>query len=591
MKFGKNNPRLLCYMSAVVLSLAGCSQHTTKTKPSPVSISDDAPEPATVVSSVTPPQSEARLFHFSKKGVRQVNVTDTNRSKRVQYEYANLWERLFDNYALPDVQNRAVDRELSWFVNHPTYLQRAQQRAEPFLYNIVQQIERQGVPGELALLPVVESAFQAQAVSPAKAAGIWQFIPTTGRNYGLKQNHAYDGRRDVYASTKAAIKYLKKLNRQFHGDWFLAVAAYNCGEGAVERAIRRNAYQGLPTDFWSLDLPQETRAYVPRLLAVSRLFAGADRYGLDLRDIPNEAKFKTVKVSHQLDLAVAADAADMSLEAFRAVNPGFKNTFVDPDGSVRLFVPAHKSKTFKKELARLASTQGDLLRREFESRPLQSEPDRYTVTSSDSPQTGNPMQQPRSSSMRVSALSDALKEPTRQPTTASRSTSFSEQPFQAETDPFKPTSFATDPDPAPAEPAPRRSSAHSKERSSYAAPRTNTHNEATARERSATATGKARPTPTSSSEHHTATKSSRNATPAPTRATNRVERVTVDSRKSGKVATATPQKAVTKGKTERSSTLASPSYKTVVAKSSESRKGAEKIVTAKADTVRLKPKR
>ncbi|MGY6213580.1 transglycosylase SLT domain-containing protein [Methylolobus aquaticus] len=588
MKFGKNNPRLLCYMSAVALSLAGCSQHTTKTKPSPVSVSDDAPEPATVVSSVTSPQSEARLFHFSKKGVRQVNVTDTNRTKRVQYEYANLWERLFDNYALPDVQNRAVDRELSWFVNHPTYLQRAQQRAEPFLYNIVQQIERQGVPGELALLPVVESAFQAQAVSPAKAAGIWQFIPTTGRNYGLKQNHAYDGRRDVYASTKAAIKYLKKLNRQFHGDWFLAVAAYNCGEGAVERAIRRNAYQGLPTDFWSLDLPQETRAYVPRLLAVSRLFAGADRYGLDLRDIPNEAKFKTVKVSHQLDLAVAADAADMSLEAFRAVNPGFKNTFVDPDGSVRLFVPAHKSKTFKKELARLASTQSDLLRREFESRPLQSEPDRYTVSSSDLPQTGNSTEQPRYSSMRVSALSEALKEPTRQPTTASRSTSFSEQPFQAETDPFKPTSFATDPEPAP---APRRSSAHSKERSSYAAPRTNTHNEASARARSASTTGKARPTPTSSSEHHASTKSSRTATPAPTRATNHAERVTADSRKSGKVATATPQKSVTKGKTERSSTLASPTSKTVVARSNESRKGVEKIVTAKADTVRLKPKR
>lgn len=354
------NPRLICYLSAVALSVAGCSQNTTKVKTTTPQLTDIQP---------TPPPSEgtaSRLFHYSKKGLRQVKIKDTRSTKRVQYEYANLWDRLFDSYSLPDVRNHAVEREVSWFVNHPSYLQRAQQRAEPFLYNIVQQIERQGVPGEIALLPVVESAFQAQAVSPAKAAGIWQFIPATGRHYGLRQNHAYDGRRDVYASTKAAIKYLKKLNRQFNGDWLLAIAAYNCGEGAVERAVQRNGYRDLPTDFWSLDLPQETRSYVPRLLAVSRLMADADHYGVDLLHIPNQAVYKPVKVSQQLDLVLAADAADMSLEQFRALNPGFKNTFIDPEGSVRLFVPASKSKTFKKELARLASVQSDLLHREFE---------------------------------------------------------------------------------------------------------------------------------------------------------------------------------------------------------------------------------
>ncbi len=360
MKQRKAQTRLICCLSVVGLSLAACSQKATNVKPNVQSRVDSRPldSPAD--------EGEARLFHYSKKGLRQVKIKDTRSTKRVQYEYANLWDRLFDSYALPDVRNYAVEREVSWFVNHPSYLQRAQQRAEPFLYNIVQQIERQSVPGEVALLPVVESAFQAQAVSPAKAAGIWQFIPATGRHYGLKQNHAYDGRRDVYASTKAAIKYLKKLNRQFNGDWLLAIAAYNCGEGAVERAVGRNAANGLPTDFWSLDLPQETRAYVPRLLAVSRLMADADHYGVDLLHIPNQAKYKPVKVSQQLDLALAADAADMSLEQFRALNPGFKNTFVDPEGSVRLFVPASKSKTFKKELARLASIQSDLLRREFE---------------------------------------------------------------------------------------------------------------------------------------------------------------------------------------------------------------------------------
>ncbi len=360
MKRRNANTRLICYLSVVGLSLAACSQKTTNVKPTV------SPRVESTPVQPTADGSASRLFHYSKKGLRQVKIKDTRSTKRVQYEYANLWDRLFDNYALPDVRNYAVEREVSWFVNHPSYLQRAQQRAEPFLYNIVQQIERQGVPGEIALLPVVESAFQAQAVSPAKAAGIWQFIPATGRHYGLAQNHAYDGRRDVYASTKAAIKYLKKLNRQFYGDWLLAIAAYNCGEGAVERAIRRNAASGLPTDFWSLDLPQETRAYVPRLLAVSRLMADADHYGVDLLHIPNQAQYKPIKISQQLDLALAADAADMSLEQFKALNPGFKNTFVDPEGSVRLFVPASKSKNFKKELARLASVQSDLLRREFE---------------------------------------------------------------------------------------------------------------------------------------------------------------------------------------------------------------------------------
>jgi len=394
MKLRKTNPRLLCYLSAAAFALSSCSQNTTKIKPTIPSVADNVPD------GIPSSGSQSRLFHYSKRGVRQVKIADTRRSKRVQYEYANLWERLFDSYALPEVRNQAVERELAWFVNHPTYLQRAQQRAEPFLYNIVQQIERQGVPGELALLPVVESAFQAQAVSPAKAAGIWQFIPATGRHYGLKQNHSYDGRRDVYASTKAAIKYLKKLNRQFNGDWLLAVAAYNCGEGAVEKAIQRNIYRGLPTDFWSLDLPQETRSYVPRLMAVSRLFADSDRFGVDLRYIPNEAVFKPVKISHQLDLALAADAADMSLDEFRAINPGFKNTFVDPDGPVRLFVPAHKSKTFKKELARLASTQSDLLHKEFDR--TRSSAEEIMSVRTDNVASGNGGYRPRLSELRGS---------------------------------------------------------------------------------------------------------------------------------------------------------------------------------------------
>jgi membrane-bound lytic murein transglycosylase D len=290
--------------------------------------------------------------------------------------YDNLWDRLFDLYALPAVEHQDIDRELNWFINHPSYIERVQQRAEPFLYSIVRYIEKQGVPGEIALLPVIESAFQPHAISPANAAGIWQFIPTTGKHYGLRKSRSYDGRRDVFASTRAAVKYLKKLHGDFNGDWLLAIAAYNCGEGAVSRAIQKNEARGLSTDFWSLDLPQETRSYVPRLLAVSRLFSDAGQYGVDLRPIPNQALYRAVKVKSQLDLALAADAADISLDQLFALNPGFKSQYTDLDGSYHLFVPADKSKGFKEELARLVLEQGTSGGNSMqdEVRPVQDEP-------------------------------------------------------------------------------------------------------------------------------------------------------------------------------------------------------------------------
>lgn len=331
-------PRLLVTMSLVALLLPACTSKPNNLKAS-------IPEPRLGAVSEDPGKP--------KKG-KQASPGS---------QYDTLWERMFSLYALPKVEHRSVDREVSWFINHPEYLKRAQRRAEPFLYTIVRQLEKHKMPGELALLPIVESAFQPHAVSPARAAGIWQFIPETGRRYGLKRSRSYDGRRDVYASTRAAIKYLKKLNNDFDGDWLLAVAAYNCGEGAVAKAIQRNEARNLPTDFWSLDLPEETKAYVPRLLAVSKVFANADRYAVDLHYIPNEAIFRPVKVSSQLDLALAADAADMSLERMLELNPGFKHQHTDIEGPYRLFVPADKSRKFKKELARLA------MGGQFESRP------------------------------------------------------------------------------------------------------------------------------------------------------------------------------------------------------------------------------
>ncbi len=319
----------VCCIPIIISIMAGCSRNEVKK-------ASNIPESAQVQS--MEPGAGARKKKKESRGS----------------QYDTLWDRLFALYALPSIDHPDIDRELSWFANHPAYLERAQNRAEPFLYSIVKLVEKKNIPGELALLPIVESAFQPNVVSPARAAGIWQFIPSTGTNYGLKRNHSYDGRRDVYASTKAAIKYLKKLYGDF-GDWLLAIAAYNCGEGAVARAIRRNEAAGLPTDVWSLNLPQEPRAYVPKLLAVARLFADAEKYGINLKDLPNVAKYKPVKVSNQLDLALAADAAGISLDKLYELNPGFKGQYADIDGSFHLYIPADKKAAeFRQEVERLS---------------------------------------------------------------------------------------------------------------------------------------------------------------------------------------------------------------------------------------------
>jgi len=353
MKQRKPNPRLLCCASIFVLSLTGCSQHAGKLKHE-TDLNENVPPESTSST------KKSRIFHISKNGFRSKALGAVAKDGKNPRGYHNLWERLFDLYNLPPVAHEDIDRELGWFIDHPDYIDRVQERARPFLYTIVRQVEKHDIPGEIALLPVIESAFKPEAISPANAAGIWQFIPSTGRLYGLKQNRWYDGRRDVYASTRAAIKYLKKLHADFNGDWLLAVAAYNCGEGTIARAIQKNEARNRPTDFWSLDLPQETRTYVPRLLAVAKLFAGADQYGIDLHDIPNQALFKTVKIDSQLDLALAADAADISLDELYELNPGFKHRYTSLDGGYRLFIPARKKiRAFKEELARLAEEQAN----------------------------------------------------------------------------------------------------------------------------------------------------------------------------------------------------------------------------------------
>ncbi len=272
----------------------------------------------------------------------------------------NLFDRMRTGFSLEDTDdpdsNKAVDEQLDWYANHPDYLDRAFDRADLFLYHIVTELEARGMPREIALLPVVESAFQPYAYSPARALGLWQFIPGTGSRYNLKQDWWYDGRRDVIESTRAALDYLNDLHTEFN-DWLLAIAAYNCGEMNVERAIARNKAAGLPTDFWHLRLPAETRAYVPKLLAMKRLVSNPEYYGLAFSAIPNKPYFVQVDTGGQISMSVAAKISGVTAEDIYDLNPAFHRWATDPSGPYKLLVPADAADAFRASVAQLTPDQ------------------------------------------------------------------------------------------------------------------------------------------------------------------------------------------------------------------------------------------
>ncbi|MFA6051946.1 MAG: LysM peptidoglycan-binding domain-containing protein [Methylobacter sp.] len=277
-----------------------------------------------------------------------------NRKFNTALAYKNtVWGRLLSLYSLPEIKNERIDRQVNWYLQHPATLAIIQERAEPYLHLILDEVEAKNIPGELALLPVVESAFLPEAYSKSDASGLWQFIPETGRLYGLKQNEWYDGRRDIYASTKAATAFLKNLNETFNGDWLLALASYNYGKGNVQKSIERNEDLHLPTDYWSLSLPEETANYVPRLLAIARIFANAEKYNVHLQHIPNKPYCEVVDVKSQLDLNKAAQLANTPLSEFLRLNPGFNRSSTAPDGPHHLLIPVTQVQTFKENLAEL----------------------------------------------------------------------------------------------------------------------------------------------------------------------------------------------------------------------------------------------
>lgn len=269
--------------------------------------------------------------------------------------YEDLWNRMRDGYQLAELDNSRIDQHLNRYLRHPDYLQRVTERGNSYLYYIVNELETRDMPLELALLPIVESAFDPFAYSHGRASGMWQFIPSTGRHFGLKQNWWYDGRRDVLASTDAALTYLSQLNKRFDGDWLLALAAYNAGGGNVNKAIRANKRKGKPTDFWSLDLPKETRSYVPQLIAISKIIKAPEKYNVTLTPVENKPFFEAVDTGSQIDLAQAAQLADISLDDLYKLNAGFNRWATDPKGPHRLLVPIDKAEGFKAALTQLPS--------------------------------------------------------------------------------------------------------------------------------------------------------------------------------------------------------------------------------------------
>lgn len=265
------------------------------------------------------------------------------------YDAIDVWDRIRRGFGMPDLNSELVTEQQVFYLNRPAYLKRVFERGRRYLFHIVNELERRGMPTELALLPMVESAFNPMAYSRAHASGLWQFIPSTGKHFNLEQNWWVDERRDVVASTAAALDYLQTIY-EMHGDWQLALASYNWGEGSVARAIEKNRAAGLPTEYAYLQMPAETRNYVPKLQALKNIVAQPELFNVTLPYVANRPYFATVEGPAGLDLATAAKLAETPLDEFVALNPGYKRPVI-PAGTQPLVLPAEKADVFRSNLA------------------------------------------------------------------------------------------------------------------------------------------------------------------------------------------------------------------------------------------------
>lgn len=261
----------------------------------------------------------------------------------------DLWSRIRKGFAIPDLQHELVQEQEQWYSSRPDYIERMTTRSSKYLYHIVAELEERNMPTELALLPYIESAFNPEAVSSAKAAGMWQFMPATGTYFDLTQNAFRDDRRDVLASTRAALDYLEKLHRMF-GDWHLALAAYNWGEGSVGRAIKRNERTGQGTSYTEISMPAETRNYVPKLQAVKNIIAAPEKFNIELPPIDNHPYFQVVDIKRDMDVDLVARLADIKTSDFRALNPSFRRPTIFAAGTTQILLPWDNAQVFKRNL-------------------------------------------------------------------------------------------------------------------------------------------------------------------------------------------------------------------------------------------------
>ncbi|EHZ2550086.1 LysM peptidoglycan-binding domain-containing protein [Vibrio vulnificus] len=327
-----------------LLLLSGCQSLQTE--------SNTSATPETNASQAKSSQQTAKKVKSSDKTLKNIAPEQPVVTPQTQED---VWQRIAMQLSLEVPDHEKVDYYRTWYLKHPNHLKTVSQRATPFLYLITEKIEARDLPLELALLPVVESSFDPFAYSHGSAAGLWQFVPGTGKMYGLEQNFWYDGRRDVAAATDAALDYLTYLNKRFDGNWNHAIAAYNSGGGRVSSAIRKNNKLGEPTDFFSLDLPKETSGYVPKLLALADIIANQEKYGIDIPAIPNQPVLALVDPKEQLDLAIAAQYAGLPVKELQSYNPAYNQWSTAPEGPFQLLIPVDKAEEF---LAKVEENRG-----------------------------------------------------------------------------------------------------------------------------------------------------------------------------------------------------------------------------------------
>ena len=327
---------LICVFCAVLPAYA----QTAETQPA-----GQPEEKIALNSPVTSPATDEAVPQWLPSG-RDIRIELIPRAAPLPQD---LWTRIRDGFEMRELNSKLVARHENWYARHPEYFARMVDRARLYLYYITEEVERRGMPSEIALLPMVESAFNPGAYSTSRASGIWQFMPSTGKKFGMQQNWWYDGRRDVISATNGALDYLQNLHSMF-GDWQLALAAYNCGEGAVLRAQAHNRRRGLPTDYAHLRLLRETRNYVPKLLAIKHIISDPGKFGLALQDIPNKPYFAAITTTQHIDVKLAAQLAGISEDEFAALNPAHNRPVILQDNNDFILLPIDKIATFRTNL-------------------------------------------------------------------------------------------------------------------------------------------------------------------------------------------------------------------------------------------------